>query len=60
MSQADSFCPPSEIGRWWAAVPRERWPENHNFNRVWHDDFGDRRQEIVFIGLTAEMNKEHL
>jgi G3E family GTPase len=58
MSQAGSFVRHQGIGRWWAAVPRERWPENHNFNRVWHDNFGDRRQEIVFIGLTAEMNKE--
>jgi len=44
----------SELGRWWAAVPREDWPEAHHASIL--DDFdtegedGDRRQEIVFIG----------
>ena len=44
----------SELGRWWAAVPREDWPEAHHASIL--EDFdtasegGDRRQEIVFIG----------
>jgi len=44
----------SELGRWWAAVPREDWPEAHHASIL--DDFdkegeeGDRRQELVFIG----------
>ncbi|MGX9393930.1 GTP-binding protein (plasmid) [Nitrobacteraceae bacterium UC4446_H13] len=42
------------LGRWWAAVPKERWPrdeESINFVRKhWHSTWGDRRQELVFIG----------
>ena len=44
----------SELGRWWAAVPRDDWPEAHHASIL--EDFdtagegGDRRQEIVFIG----------
>jgi len=42
------------IGTWWAAVPKERWPD-HDTARAyiaahWQEPWGDRRQEIVFIG----------
>jgi G3E family GTPase len=42
------------LGTWWAAVPRARWPE-HDSGRAyiaqhWAEPWGDRRQEIVFIG----------
>ena len=40
------------IGRWWATVPEEQWPEFQA--AAIKDDFdgvhGDRRQEVVFIG----------
>ncbi|NRA30840.1 MAG: cobalamin biosynthesis protein CobW [Parvularculaceae bacterium] len=42
------------MGTWWAAVPRERWPDGEVFDEYigghWEDTYGDRRQEIVFIG----------
>ena len=42
------------MGFWWAAVPRRRWPEETVFRErlhaVWSDTWGDRRQELVFIG----------
>ena len=64
MSQAGAFVRHQGIGRWWAAVPTERWPEGDDFDRVvrqnWHDDFGDRRQEMVFIGLKSEMNEQEI
>lgn len=42
-------------GFWWAAVPREDWPQIPGFEeslqRVWHPEVGDCRQELVFIGI---------
>jgi G3E family GTPase len=42
------------LGTWWAAVPRERWPDHESARayiaRHWAEPFGDRRQELVFIG----------
>ncbi|MEM9810842.1 MAG: GTP-binding protein [Pseudomonadota bacterium] len=42
------------LGSWWASVPRERWPQGEAGEAVvtehWQEPFGDRRQEIVFIG----------
>ena len=44
----------SAMGFWWAAVPRKRWPEAGEFkdrlHTVWSEVWGDRRQELVFIG----------
>ncbi len=41
-------------GRWWAAVPRDEWPdeegERPDQQADWHPRFGDRIQELVFIG----------
>lgn len=45
----------SRMGRWWAAVPKNRWPEDGSFEqfvlRHWDPIWGDRRQELVFIGI---------
>lgn len=42
------------LGTWWAAVPRRRWPDAAEaqayIRRHWTEPFGDRRQELVFIG----------
>ena len=62
VSQAGAFVRHQGIGRWWAAIPKNQWPDGDNFEGVikqyWVDDYGDRRQEIVFIGLSSEMDKE--
>ena len=62
MSQAGAFVRHQGIGRWWASVPGDRWPEGADFDQVlrnyWDDDFGDRRQELVFIGLSSEMDEK--
>jgi G3E family GTPase len=42
------------LGTWWAAVPKERWPSHDHarayLEKHWLEPFGDRRQELVFIG----------
>jgi G3E family GTPase len=42
------------LGRWWAAIPKERWPASPEFQSLmrkhWTPSWGDRRQELVFIG----------
>ena len=42
------------LGTWWASVPKDRWPEHDSIpgyiTEQWQEPWGDRRQEIVFIG----------
>jgi G3E family GTPase len=42
------------MGTWWASVPRDLWPEHDSIPSYikahWQEPWGDRRQEIVFIG----------
>ncbi len=42
------------LGTWWAAIPRDRWPDHDSARAYmadhWVEPWGDRRQEIVFIG----------
>lgn len=57
----------SPLGTWWASVPAERWPQSDELKNYlkehWKEPWGDRRQEIVFIGagidwpaLTAKLD----
>jgi G3E family GTPase len=54
LSQAGSLIRHHAVGRWWAALPRRSWPRQRELvNRIgkgWHNVWGDRRQELVFIG----------
>jgi G3E family GTPase len=55
LSQAGALVRTERRGLWWSAVPEHRWPDNPDWRAsmtpyldpIW----GDRRQEIVFIGL---------
>ena len=53
-AQAGGVSNVTPAGFWWAAVPRERWdyPEGQRPDQQpgWHPRYGDRTQEIVFIG----------
>jgi G3E family GTPase len=48
------------VGTWFAATPRERWPEDEDTVKQamirWIEPYGDRMQEIVFIGIN--MNEQ--
>lgn len=50
------------LGTWWAAVPQSRWPDSPEvlaqMREFWEEPYGDRRQELVFIG--TDMDKEAL
>ena len=63
-SQAGAFIRHQGIGRWWASVPEERWPQGAEFEESvmqhWTDDYGDRRQEMVFIGLKDELDEQKI
>ncbi len=53
-SLAGSLSSVQPIGTWWATVPKERWPDHTSgqayLDQHWVEPWGDRRQELVFIG----------
>jgi G3E family GTPase len=54
LSQAGALVRTGKRGLWWAAVPKDQWPDHPEWRaamRPYLDPvWGDRRQEIVFIG----------
>ncbi|RFC62017.1 GTP-binding protein [Fulvimarina endophytica] len=54
-SLAGALSSVTPLGVWWASVPKERRPDNPQANAYlaerWAEPFGDRRQELVFIGI---------
>ena len=74
-SLAGALSSVAPMGTWWASVPKERWPDHEGARQYiahhWSEPWGDRRQEIVFIGagidwatlksrLDAALVPEHL
>ena len=55
MSLAGSVCRTEGAGMWWTAVPETDWPEHPEWRKWldarWAEGWGDRRQELVFIGV---------
>ena len=53
-AQAGGVSSLQPIGMWWASIPREHWnhPEGYRPDEqpTWHPRFGDRTQQLVFIG----------
>lgn len=54
LSQAGPLVRTTKMGLWWASVPKSRWPDDEGFINAMapymDQEWGDRRQEIVFIG----------
>jgi len=48
------------MGEWWATIPKDKWPEDVKevLEEMWDEKYGDRRQELVFIG--TKLNKDKL
>ena len=66
-SLAGALSSVTPLGMWWASVPEDRWPDHQQardyLKSHWSEPFGDRRQELVFIGsgidwawMTAQMD----
>ena len=57
-SLAGAIARVSAMGHWWAAIPRRHWPDHPDWWRIlernWDDVWGDRRQELVFIGTSLD------
>ena len=57
-SQAGGIVRHGPAGYWWAAAPREHWPDDPahrvRIERAFEGEHGDRRQELVFIGQHLE------
>jgi len=55
ISQAGALVRTGKRGRWWSSVPKQYWPEEPEWQRAmepyFHKVWGDRHQEIVFIGV---------
>ncbi|MGY6501221.1 MAG: GTP-binding protein [Acidimicrobiales bacterium] len=54
-SQAGPICRLDPMAPWWADTPRIDWPDDPTdvevIEREWDADWGDRRQELVCIGI---------
>ncbi|MFN3303635.1 MAG: GTP-binding protein [Roseateles sp.] len=68
VSGAGRLCNTEPVGRWWAAAPKSRWPNDAEIRAAieanWVEPYGDRHQEIVLIGqqldraaLTAALDR---
>lgn len=64
ISQAGALVRHEGMGRWWSAVAKDEWPEDPevvaSIMSSWHNDYGDRQQKIVFIGLAAQMDEQKI
>lgn len=60
-SQAGNASRAEPAGLWYAAIPRDEWPEDEEtrqvVEQVWLNGIGDRRQEIVIIGVKYDRGK---
>ena len=60
-SQAGGIARYGFAGMFWAAVPRENWPDDQeyidNIQEQWEEPYGDMRQELVFIGQNLDEAK---
>ncbi len=60
-SQAGGATRYEAAGYWWDAVPKEHWPDSPDYRQTilnkFQKPYGDRRQEIVLIGIDLDVEK---
>ncbi|NOJ50843.1 zinc metallochaperone GTPase ZigA [Bradyrhizobium archetypum] len=60
LSQAGAIVRTEGLGFWWANVSADRWPDDpfwrQSLKKNWSEVYGDRRQEIVFIGTNMDQD----
>lgn len=60
LSQAGAIVRTEGLGFWWASVPAAHWPNDpfwrQSVRKNWNEIYGDRRQEIVFIGTGMDQS----
>lgn len=60
-AQAGSSAEYRPLGTWWACAPEEFWPDDkdarQSIRQDWQPPFGDRRQELVFIGQSLPQSE---
>jgi len=61
MSQSGALVRHEAGGFWWASVPKDLWPTDGKWQQwresVWDPVFGDRTQEMVFIGVGFDVDQ---
>ena len=64
MSQAGAFAQHRGMGMWLAGVPESERPkdaeQDPEIQEHWDEALGDRRQEMVFIGLKNEIDESYI
>ncbi|WP_047307557.1 GTP-binding protein [Rhodopseudomonas palustris] len=63
-SLAGALATTKPLGFWWAAVPPSRWPSDPavqaQVKAKFDPVYGDRRQQIVFIGMLGTMSRARI
>ncbi|MFV0307180.1 MAG: GTP-binding protein, partial [Desertimonas sp.] len=61
LAKAGRILHATALGRWWAAVPPERWPDDPDevaaVRARWKDPWGDRHTELVLIGIGLDRTR---
>ncbi|MFN5957938.1 MAG: GTP-binding protein, partial [Planctomyces sp.] len=63
-SQAGGSAEYKPVGYWWATAPKSRWPDDEetlkSIMKDWKEPFGDRRQQLVLIGVDFDKHSQRL